>query len=70
MLLRFCYKMDYGDRMPIVSLGQGQGPYAEQLIQTGCSTGDWVRTICTSSTSAIYKILQLVRTIYTINVGT
>ena len=42
MLLRFCYKMEYGDRMPIVSLGQGQGPTAERLIKIGCENGDWV----------------------------
>jgi len=28
--------------LPIVSLGQGQGPYAEALVKKGCETGDWV----------------------------
>jgi dynein heavy chain len=42
MLLRFAKKMDYGDRLHIVSLGQGQGPTARALIENGCKTGDWV----------------------------
>ena len=41
-LLRFAKKCDYGDRLAIVSLGQGQGPYAKQLIESGMKTGDWV----------------------------
>jgi dynein heavy chain len=42
MLLRFAKKKDFGERLHIVSLGQGQGPNAEKLIQLGCKTGDWV----------------------------
>jgi hypothetical protein len=42
MLLRFAKKFGYGDRLHIVSLGQGQGPYAKQLIDNGTKTGDWV----------------------------
>jgi len=42
MLLRFAKKSGYGDRLSIVSLGQGQGPYAKQLIENGTKTGDWV----------------------------
>jgi len=42
MLLRFAKKSNYGDRLHIVSLGQGQGPYAKQLIENGTKTGDWV----------------------------
>lgn len=42
MLLRFAKKSGYGDRLNIVSLGQGQGPFAKQLIDNGCKTGDWV----------------------------
>jgi dynein heavy chain len=42
MLLRFAKKSGYGDRLNIVSLGQGQGPYAKQLIEKGTKTGDWV----------------------------
>mmetsp|Transcript_28190 Transcript_28190/g.33408 ORF Transcript_28190/g.33408 Transcript_28190/m.33408 type:complete len:2629 (+) Transcript_28190:1-7887(+) len=42
ILLRFAKSMKYQDRLPIVSLGQGQGPYAEALIKQGCGNGDWV----------------------------
>jgi len=42
MLLRFGKKQNYGDRMHIVSLGQGQGPIATALIENGTKTGDWV----------------------------
>ena len=40
MLLRFAKKFGYGDRLNIVSLGQGQGPYAKQLIENGTKTGN------------------------------
>jgi len=42
MLLRFARDRDYGDRMHIVSLGQGQGPHATKLFKDGMETGDWV----------------------------
>ena len=42
MLLRFAKKKDYADRLQVVSLGQGQGPYAKQLIDNGTKSGDWV----------------------------
>ena len=42
MLLRFAKKLNYADRLHIVSLGQGQGPYAQQLIANGMRSGDWV----------------------------
>ena len=41
-LLRFAKKRGYGDRLHIVSLGQGQGPIAKRLIEEGCKHGDWV----------------------------
>lgn len=34
--------MGYADRLSLVSLGQGQGPYAAELVERGCKTGDWV----------------------------
>lgn len=34
--------MEYADRMSLVSLGQGQGPYAAELVEKGTKTGDWV----------------------------
>lgn len=42
MLLRFAKKRDYADRLHVVSLGQGQGPYAKYLIENGTRSGDWV----------------------------
>ena len=42
MLLRFARKRNYEDRLQIVSLGQGQGPVAQNLIYEGMRTGDWV----------------------------
>ena len=41
-LLRFAKGHGWGERMHIVSLGQGQGPVAKKLIDQGCKTGDWV----------------------------
>lgn len=34
--------MEYADRLSLVSLGQGQGPYAAELVEKGTKTGDWV----------------------------
>ncbi|KAL2609519.1 hypothetical protein R1flu_028092 [Riccia fluitans] len=44
MLQRFAEKMDRraGDRLHMISLGQGQGPVAETLIQKSRKSGDWV----------------------------
>lgn len=42
MLLRFAKKLGYEDKYAIVSLGQGQGPYAKRLIDDGVKTGTWV----------------------------
>ncbi|CCI43009.1 unnamed protein product [Albugo candida] len=42
MLLRFAKQKNYIDRLNLVSLGQGQGPRAEKLIETSRSTGEWV----------------------------
>ena len=39
MLLRFARKSGFGDRLQIVSLGQGQGPYAKSLIENGSKSG-------------------------------
>lgn len=40
MLLRFAKKRNYDDRYAIVSLGQGQGPVAQKLIDAGTKSGD------------------------------
>lgn len=42
VLNKFAKKMNYLDRLNVISLGQGQGPKAEELIKTGKQTGDWV----------------------------
>ncbi|XP_069675994.1 dynein axonemal heavy chain 7 isoform X3 [Periplaneta americana] len=41
-LLAFASKMKYGNRFNSVSLGQGQGPIAESLIESAQSEGAWV----------------------------
>jgi dynein heavy chain len=38
-LLRFARKKGFGDRMHIVSLGQGQGPFAKALLERGFKSG-------------------------------
>eukprot|EP01018_Ginkgo_biloba_P018810 Gb_18327 [translate_table: standard] len=44
MLQRFGEKVDRkpGERLHIISLGQGQGPIAEMLVSKSRKTGDWV----------------------------
>jgi len=41
-LLTLAAEMGYADRLHFISLGQGQGPKAENLIKLGWDTGDWV----------------------------
>jgi len=42
MLLRFAREKGYADTLSLVSLGQGQGPYATELIEKGSKSGNWV----------------------------
>lgn len=44
MLQRYAEKCGYvtGERLHMISLGQGQGPIAEMLINQAVKTGDWV----------------------------
>jgi dynein heavy chain len=42
MLVKLANDNKYGERLHILSLGQGQGPKAEHLIKDGWETGDWV----------------------------
>ncbi|KAE9139210.1 Dynein heavy chain 6, axonemal [Phytophthora fragariae] len=42
MLLRFAKEMSFIDRLHLISLGQGQGPRAEKLIESSQGVGDWV----------------------------
>jgi dynein heavy chain len=44
LLLKFAQSREdsYKDRLHIISLGQGQGPIAEDLIRKATASGDWV----------------------------
>ncbi len=42
ILLRFSEERKYSDRLHTISLGQGQGPIAEKLINMAMKKGDWV----------------------------
>lgn len=39
---KFAIDMNFVDRYQSISLGQGQGPVAENLLRRGCKNGDWV----------------------------
>jgi len=41
-ILRFAAERNYDTRTHSISLGQGQGPVADKLIQEACRSGDWV----------------------------
>lgn len=40
--LRFAREMNYSERVHAISLGQGQGPVAEKMINAAKKNGDWV----------------------------
>jgi len=42
ILLNFATEQGFGDKIHPISLGQGQGPKAEQLIETAKTEGEWV----------------------------
>ncbi|CAD7974708.1 unnamed protein product [Amoebophrya sp. A25] len=42
MLLRFCKEMGKDETLGVISLGQGQGPKAQKLIENGAKDGSWV----------------------------
>ena len=42
MLFKLAKQKEYSDRLQLVSLGQGQGPVAEALVEKGTKSGDWV----------------------------
>lgn len=41
-LQKFAKQMNYLEKLHTLSLGQGQGPAAEKLIENGCKFGTWV----------------------------
>lgn len=41
-LYKFADRMKFGKRLFSISLGQGQGPRAEKLLQNGFEIGSWV----------------------------
>merc|ERR1719191_1344455 len=42
MLLRFCQQKGKEDSLGVISLGQGQGPKAQKMIDEGVKKGNWV----------------------------
>ena len=42
LLLSYAKQRDYVSRLRIISLGQGQGPRAQAMIEEAFKTGDWV----------------------------
>ena len=42
MLFSYAKTQNYLARLQIISLGQGQGPRAQALIDAACASGDWV----------------------------
>eukprot|EP00762_Andalucia_godoyi_P000666 ANDGO_05308.mRNA.1 Dynein-1-beta heavy chain len=42
IFLNFARELGYSDRLRMLSLGQGQGPIAERLIEQGMKRGEWV----------------------------
>jgi len=61
-LLRFAEERGYQERLHVISLGQGQGPIAEKLIQNASKRGDWVCLmnchLATSWMTAMEKMIE------------
>lgn len=57
---RFASDMGYKEKILSISLGQGQGPVAEKLIEQGKNNGDWVfLQVSTSINLMVQKLLVL-----------
>lgn len=60
--IRFTHKMKFTEKFHSISLGQGQGPTAESLIQIGRTLGHWVfLQNCHLATSWMGSLEQIVR---------
>ena len=42
MLFSYAKKVEFNEKLRLISLGQGQGPRAEKLIQHAAANGEWV----------------------------
>ncbi|CAH8560243.1 unnamed protein product [Schistosoma turkestanicum] len=59
---KFAKEFGYLERVHAVSLGQGQGPTAEKLIDEACKTGDWVfLQNCHLAASWMIRLEELVK---------
>lgn len=61
-LLRFADEKEFSDKLHSISLGQGQGPAAESLIEKGRTQGHWIfLQNCHLATSWMEKMEVIVR---------
>lgn len=62
-LLKFAKKKGWspGEKLHVISMGQGQGPIAEMIISQAITTGDWVfLQNCHVATSWLPKLTQII----------
>lgn len=61
---RFAQELEYGDRVSSISLGQGQGPVAEKMIDAALDSGDWVfLQNCHLASSWLPSLEKIVKTL-------
>jgi len=66
MLLTFAEEKSFSSRLQIISLGQGQGPKAEQIIKQAQKVGDWVcLQNCHLATSWMPTMERLIEDLHT-----
>ena len=56
--LRFAKEKGYMERIHAISLGQGQGPIAEKMINAAKANGDWVflQVFTINSNTALFTV--------------